>query len=189
MSHKFLFDSSFHLLLIAIDSELIKKVRAKGCVYCGGRLHQANYPRSPLGVPSNLREHYERRYSLCCGQCRRRTTSTSVRFFGRCWFPAPILLLISALTYGATDKKCAQLERLFGVRVSKKTWKRWRCWWALAFKSTSFWPSVSGSIPVPQLNGPFPKTFLAKYPGLLQKRLLSLLRFLAPLTAGIHQAV
>ena len=96
MSHKFIFSASFHSLLIAIDRELSELTRQQGCS-CGGRLHQSNYPRSPFGLPAEFRSFYDERFSSCCHDCRKRTTSPSVRFFGRRWYPAPLLLLISAL--------------------------------------------------------------------------------------------
>ena len=51
MSHKFLLNASFHSLLNAIDQELAEQALKKGCSHCGGKLHQADYPRSPFGIP------------------------------------------------------------------------------------------------------------------------------------------
>src|SRR3990167_6787935 len=96
MSYKFLLNSTFHLLLIAIDRELAEEARQKGCE-CGGDLHRSNYPRSPFGLPAEFRNSYEERFSFCCNTCRRRTTPPCVRYFGRRWSPAPLLLLISGL--------------------------------------------------------------------------------------------
>lgn len=127
MSHKFLFKSTFHTLLIAIDRELAEDVRQQGC-HCGGRLHQANYPRSPFGLPAKFRHAYDERFSLCCDNCRKRTTPASVRFFGRRWYPAPLLLLISALMTSISDTRLEQVKRHFGISVSESTWKRWRRW-------------------------------------------------------------
>ena len=80
-------------LLIAIDREIAEATRKKGCD-CGGALHQSNYPRSPFGLSAEFRIAYEERFSFCCADCRKRTTPSSVRFFGRRWYPAPLLLLI-----------------------------------------------------------------------------------------------
>ena len=54
MSHKFIFRSTFHSLLIAIDREIAEATRKKGCD-CGGALHQSNYPRSPFGLSAEFR--------------------------------------------------------------------------------------------------------------------------------------
>ena len=97
MLHKLLFKSSLHDVLIQIDFEFSNKIQQGGCPHCGGKLHQADYPRSPLGLPQILRSHYQRRLSFCCADCRKRATPPSVRFFGRRWYPAPLLVLISAL--------------------------------------------------------------------------------------------
>ena len=85
MSHKFIFRSTFHSLLIAIDREIAEATRKKGCD-CGGALHQSNYPRSPFGLSAEFRIAYEERFSFCCADCRKRTTPSSVRFFGRRWY-------------------------------------------------------------------------------------------------------
>jgi hypothetical protein len=208
MSHNFLQTSSFHRFLKTIDYDLSEEERVKGCAHCGGALHRADYPRSPLGVPAEHREFYEERYSHCCAQCRKRTTSQSVRFFGRYWFPAPLLILISALMEGAFSKCCEQLYRLFGVSISKRTWKRWRGWWRESFIATSFWKQVTGIIPIEHLRGPFPKYLFSLYTptpchGVFPEgeaqcqgvdtpfspRLVWVLRFVAPLTAGFLRAV
>lgn len=208
MSHKFLQNSSFHQFLKTIDYDLSEEERVKGCAHCGGKLHRADYPRSPFGVPLEHREHYEERYSHCCAQCRKRTTSPSVRFFGRYWFPAPLLMLISALINGAFNKSSDQLKRLFGVSISKRTWKRWRGWWKASFSTTSFWKGMIGVVPIEHLKGPFPRHLFFLYTPTpchgvfpegeaqcqgvntpFSRRLVWVLRFVAPLTAGILRAV
>jgi hypothetical protein len=208
MSHKFPLTSSFHNLLKEIDYDLSEQERAKGCAHCGGSLHRSDYPRSPCGVPVQHRKYYEERYSHCCSQCRKRSTSQSLRYFGRRWFPAPLLTLISALMHSATDKFCTQLHRLFGVAVSKRTCERWKRWWSDSFTATNFWKGVAGIIPIDHLNGPFPRRLFSMYTqtscsdvfleGKAQTpdveasfggRLVLVLRFLAPLTAGVLRAV
>lgn len=208
MSHKFLQNSSFHQFLKTIDYDLSEEERVKGCAHCGGKLHHADYPRSPLGVPLEHREHYEKRYSYCCGQCRKRTTSPSVRFFGRYWYPMPLLILISALMQGAFSKYSEQLHRLFGVSISKRTWKRWKGWWEDSFSTTSFWKGMTGIIPHEHLKGPFPQHLFSLYMptpchGVFPEgeaqcqgvntpfscQLVWVLKFVAPLTAGFLRAV
>ncbi len=51
MYHKILKTPSFHALFVIIDNELAENTRAGACLHCGGVLHQADYPRSPLGLP------------------------------------------------------------------------------------------------------------------------------------------
>lgn len=188
MSHNFLSNASFHKLLIKIDGEIADKTRQTGCT-CGGPLHRADYPRSPFGLPEAYREYYQQRLSLCCGQCRKRLTPQSVRFFGRRWFPGPIVILISALKQGATERRCAQIRRHFGIVISQSTWSRWRRWWRIEFVATSFWQQDKALVPIAYLSGPFPRTLLSVFLGRLEEQLVLLLRFLAPLTAGVLRAV
>jgi len=208
MSHKFLINSSFHNALETMDHDLAEQERVKGCA-CGGRLHQSNYPRSPLGTPLEFREYYQARYSYCCAKCRKRTTTPSLRFFGRCWFPEFIHLLISALMNGEVrtlKKLCEKLQELFNIRISAKTCRRWKQWWRDSFTTTKFWQGISGIIPIPYLKGSFPRQifsmatdrkgsatvgeapFLSVAPP-FARRLIWVLQFFAPLTAGVLRAV
>lgn len=189
MSHKFLFDASFYTLLIAIDRELAEKELAKGCSYCGGKLHQANYPRSPFGLPIEFRLHFEERLSFCCYDCRKRITPPSVRFFGRRWFPGPILILIAALMTSINERRLEQIKRHFGIVVSESTWKRWRLWWREIFPGTAFWKSYTGLIHPHFITGVFPRVLLKIYSGRLDEKMKLLLQFLSPMTAGVLRAV
>jgi hypothetical protein len=189
MSHKFLFDANFHLLLNTIDQEIAKETQQKGCIHCGNKLHQANYPRSPVGIPSEFRCAYDERLSFCCDECRRRTTPQSVRFFGRRWFPAPLLILVSALMLGINERRLAQVKRHFGIAVSESTWKRWRRWWRESFMATQFWQQAKGLAPTAIETRSFPRALLSVFPGVLEEKMRLLLRFLSPLTGGILRAV
>lgn len=190
MYQNFLYNANFHALLVAIDQEFIHKAKQERCI-CGGKLHKAHYPRSPLGLPAQFRSMYEERYSLCCVACRRRTTPPSVRFFGRRWFPAPLLVLISALSKGASERRCALVKRHFGITVSKSTWKRWCCWWRDSFTVTKFWQQSKGLLltTLQITHRHFPRTLLDIFPGVLTEKIRLLLHFLSPLTAGNLRAV
>ena len=112
----------------------------------------------------------------------------SVRFFGRRWFPAPLLTLVSAFDVGINEWRCEQVRRHFGVVVRESTWKRWRRWWREEFIKTSFWQQARGSVP-PDITGPFPRTLLGLFKGHCEQRVSQLLKFLSPITAGILRAV
>ena len=190
MSQNFIFDASFHLLLSKIDHEIIEKDKLQGCLFCGNKLHKANYPRSPAGLPSQFRHHYGERFSLCCNTCRKRTTPSSVRFFGRRWFPAPLLMLISALMLGINERRLLQVKRHFGITVSESTWKRWRRWWRESFQKTLFWQQAKGLVPIVIETNKFsPRALLDLLQGFLQEKMCLLLRFLLPLTGGVLRAV
>jgi hypothetical protein len=188
MSHKFPLNSSFHRLLVAIDGELAETTRQEGCP-CGGSLHLSNYPRSPLGLAAQFRSDYDTRFSFCCNDCRKRITPPSVRFFGRRRYPAPLLLLISALMMSITDYRLLQIKRHFGITITESTWKRWRRWWRDAFGQTRFWKKARGSLPEPDIMVPLPRRILNLFQGLLDQKIILLLQFLSPITAGFLRAV
>jgi len=191
MSHKFLLNASFHWLLMAMDKDLATQAREQGCPYCGHPLHQANYPRSPLGLLRSFREYYTDRFSLCCNTCRKRTTPPSVRFFGRRRFPALLLLFISILSLGINARRLAQVKRHFGITLSESTWKRWRRWWRESFMGTRFWRQTQGIVvtTIMDATSSFPRVFLALFKGSLEEKMSGLLRWLSPLTGGVLRAV
>src|SRR3990167_3296407 len=166
MSQNFLFKASFHLLLNKIDQEFANTIKQQRCS-CGGELHQANYPRSPFGLPEQFRDQYDERFSFCCALCRKRITPQSVRFFGRRWFPAPLLLLISVLTLGVNKRRLAQIKRYFGIVISESTLRRWRKWWREFFITTPFWQQGRGLFPATDqlTKGPFPRVLLTLFQG------------------------
>jgi hypothetical protein len=189
MSQNFLFKASFHLLLITIDQELADDFLEKGCP-CGGKLHRANYPRSPVGLPLEFREYYHERFSMCCDTCRRRMTPASVRFFGRRWFPAPLFIFISALMLGINERRLASVKRHFGIVVSESSWKRWRRWWRESFITTLFWQQAKGlALSTIETKKSFPRALMIIFKGTLEEKMCWLLRFLAPLTSDVLRTV
>lgn len=190
MYHKILKNPSFHAILVEIDINLAKQIQQKGCIFCGGVLHKANYPRSPLGLSACCRKYYKNRNSFCCKTCRKRTTATSVRFFGQKRFPAHIIILLSLLKCGVTARSIAKVKRFFNINISKRTWSRWCRWWRECFSNTKFWQQKKGIFPIKYLNETKPRSLIKIYQNIkFQEKLVKVLEFLAPLTAGIYRAV
>jgi hypothetical protein len=50
LSHKFIFTAIFYSFLNELDRDLLIKAQEEGCLHCGGKLHQSDYPRSPMGI-------------------------------------------------------------------------------------------------------------------------------------------
>ena len=188
MSHNFLWNANFHSLLKAMDQDLADQAQQEGCPGCGHKLHQANYPRSPLGMPLHFRSYYDERLSYCCEMCRQRMTPASVRFFGRRWYPGPLFVLISALLRGITESLLRQIKGIFGIFITASTLKRWQQWWCEEFPMTLFWKQASGLIPPRDLQRSFPRALLAFFQGNLEEKICYLLQFLSPLTRGVLQA-
>lgn len=190
MLHNFLSKAIFHSVLNVIDRDLMDQAKKEGCSFCKNTLHQANYPRSPAGMPSEFRVHYDARLSLCCNSCRKRTTPPSVRFFGRRWFPAPIFIFICILQCGINERRLAQIKKHFGITVSESTWKRWRRFWREAFMTTKFWQREKGILPaIVKTNQNITRVLFDLFNGNLEEKMRLLLRFLSPLTGGVLRAV
>jgi hypothetical protein len=46
-------DQELHQLLEKVDADLAQEARQKGCLFCGGKLHCADYDRKPRGGVRN----------------------------------------------------------------------------------------------------------------------------------------
>jgi hypothetical protein len=129
---------SFWSFLLSVDSDLAECARRQGCS-CGGRLHCANYPRSPRGAPGDLPDGYRRRYSFCCDRdgCRKRVTPPSVRFLGRKVYLGAVVILISAMRQVPTPRRVREFSRMFDVDAA--TIARWQTFWRDHVPRTAFW--------------------------------------------------
>jgi len=183
MYHELPRGASFWLFLFSVDQDLARTAQTKSCC-CGGRLHQANYPRKPRGGDDDLPEVYGTRFSFCCNRedCRKRATPPSVRFLGRKVYLAAVVVLVSAMRQGPSPRRVRELSRLFGAE--RRTVARWQLFWREQLPASPFWKVARGRLP------PSPELVL------LPKALLDgflrgedpregwgrLLRFLSPIT-------
>lgn len=180
----FLHESRFYELLFRIDEDLAQRTRQGGCPHCGGELHSANYLRKPRGTPQGVAvgPSFALRHSFCCSRegCRCRQQPPSVRFFGRRVYLTVFVALLTALRQGASPHTARQLKRDFGV--DRRTLARWRRWWQQSFPATPFWRRESLRVIPPLAASGMPKDLIEHFLGeSLIERVLSLLRFLAPL--------
>lgn len=188
MCQKLLRDTRLYEHLLRCDRDLAREVRERGCP-CGGRLDSAKYPRKPQGgppIPQHLRERdpdHARRLSLCCDDCRKRSTPPSVRFLWRRWFLAATVVLVSALKDGLTSARIARVRELYDV--SLRTLERWRAWWLETFVSTDLWQVTRGRFSPPVDERRIPRSLLGRFGRSETKgALVGVLQFLAPLAAS-----
>jgi len=170
-------DPSFFKFLSQIDAELAAQTRAAGCQHCSGRLHIADFPRKPRGLPAAVIEKYSRRLSFTCGRCDSRATPPSVRFLGRRVYVAAVLMLSSP----PDSASARQLQCLLGI--SRRTVLRWRRWWTREFTRTRLWRSLRSRLMPPIAPTQLPQSLLdrlrSKDPAM---RLAQALRLLSPLS-------
>lgn len=188
MCHGPLGGAEFFRFLVAVDAEMAQAAHEEGCRHCGGPLYRGDYPRKPRGVEGLPRE-YERRASYCCGRegCRRRRTPPSVRFLGRKVYLGAVVILLSAMRHGVTERRAARLRTLVGV--SRETLLRWRQWWRTTFVATRFWRSVRGRFLPPVATDELPRSLVERWRGRGGGGWLALLRFLAPATTASDTAL
>jgi len=176
--HALLQDPHFFRLLIRIDEAFADDVHKGGCPYCGGALHRGNYSRKPRGCLSELRSLFESRFSFCCSQCRRRTTSRSVRFLGRRVYIALAVVL--------TSTRSAPAERLSAtLSIPLRTLQRWAQWWQEQLPLTPFWQANRGLFIPPVAFDQCPSSLLDRFTGEAAEMMSRLLFFLSPLTVKI----
>lgn len=182
MSPNLLRDVSFFVVLRHLDLDLAELVRKGGCTVCGGRLHAAPYPRKLRGLPEAARSLFTMRKSFCCDQdlCRRRATPPSVVFFGRRFYPAAMVLLVSALAHGASERRLRRLNGVFDI--DRRTLLRWQTYWRDAFPETAFFRTEAGRFSPPFGRRRLLLDLLRRFVGELRDRVLSTLLFLSPLS-------
>ena len=138
---------SLFSLLHRIDMDLARQHQQGGCPYCGGPLHQANYPRKPRGGPDDIAEDCLLRLSLCCGreECRRRSLPPSTRFMGRRVYWGCVILVVMTLRQNRADGVSAnKLKRLLGV--TRKTLNRWATYFRDIFPCSAKWQRLRGRV-------------------------------------------
>jgi len=183
--HDLLDDVTFHLGLVELDELLAANTREKGDPG-GGRLHRADYPRKPAGVPRRFAHLHSRRISYCSDLdgARRRLTPPSVRFLGRRVYLFAVFLLASVLRNDVNGFRTAQLKGL--LHVSEQTLRRWRHWWQENFLTTSVWHELRGRFVPPIATTDFPRSLLDRSTiDSVAGRVLKLLELLSPLSVEV----
>lgn len=173
-------EGEFFLSLFEIDKQLAAKAKAQGCT-CGGRLHTANYPRKPRGLPPEVEDLYATRFSYCCDRegCRKRYTPESVRFLGRRVYVGAVLVFVSALRCLLTQATNPSVKQ---PETPRRTIGRWQTFWQSAFVASEFWQRQRANFMPPLDEGGFPESVLERFSGDLLQRLTATLLWLAPIS-------
>ena len=155
------------LLLHTIDVREAAAAQAKGCPWCGGRLHKACYPRQPRGGPGDLPEEYCLRLSLCCDRdgCRRRVLPPSVLFWDRRVYWGVVVLVVTALRQQRlTGFTAEKVKELFGIR--RPTLARWMRYFREIFPHSAHWQKLRGLVSPSVGDGEeLPSVLLARFLG------------------------
>jgi hypothetical protein len=178
-----LHDSRLYELLFQFDRDLAQTARKSPCRFCGGRLHSADYLRSPRGVPEgvDLGPGYPVHFSFCCSTdgCRRRHNPPSVRFQGRRVYLGVMVVLLTVMRQGPTPRSLTSLRTLFGV--DRRTLARWRLWWQTLFAQGRFWQATKARFIPPVAQEGLPGSLLIRFQGdTLLEQIVLLLKFLSP---------
>lgn len=167
----------FLMLLFVIDRDVARSTAEQRCP-CGGRLHVSDYRRKPRGVPGELPADFDRRFSFCCDRegCRKRNTPPSVRYLDRKVYAGFVIVLASAMRYGASRRRARRIREEIGVSV--RTIYRWRKWWRENFVESRHWRAMRGLVAVPVDEADLPRSLLGTFPGSVAEKVVALLKSL-----------
>jgi hypothetical protein len=174
-------NASFPDALLALDRELAREAKQRGCPRCGGTLDVANYSRKPRCGPFALRDEHCRRLSLCCRRegCRHRVTPGSVRFLGRRVYLSVVVLLCGVLRQGSTPWRIEALRSAVGV--DRRTLERWRRWWVERVGGSRAFEIGRADFMPPPDTGRLPLSLLDSFLGTASERAMHALSWLARL--------
>lgn len=176
---KLLRDSKLHVFLEQVDEDFAAEVQSMGCQHCGGVLHRGDYSRKPRGGPS-----WDRRYSFCCSRdgCRKRATPPSVRFLGRKVYVGIVVVLVSAMLHGPSDRRLKRLQQ--ELSIDRRTLKRWREWWTEIFVQSALFKAKRGRFIGRMGEGRMPLELVEAFGAHVIDGMVKLMKFLSPITTG-----
>ena len=102
-----------------------------------------------------------------------------------------IMQLIAEGGFKPGDRLPTERELGRELGVSRHTVMRWRRWWCEMLPETDFWRGTGATLMPPVAVADLPAALLERFAGAAAERLLSLLRWLSPLTSGgcaVHAA-
>ncbi len=180
MWHELLSDEKFSAILFEVDEGLSGGERERGCSRCSGPLHRADYPRKARGLADAVMARFERRFSFCCGRCRKRQTPPSVRFLGRRVYVA-VAVLVGALI--ALAVALTEAARATGARL--RTVARWLRFFQAELPASRFWCAAQGAFSPPPAALGMPASLVERFAfDAPCAQLLGVLKFVTPITVS-----
>jgi len=110
-------------------------------------------------------------------------TPPSVRFLGRKVYLGAVVVVLAALQQTASAARLASIREYIGV--SCRTLRRWTAWWRHDFAESRFWKAAQALLTPPApAAATLPASLVASFGGDEETRLVSTLRFVAPVTTA-----
>ena len=110
-------------ILCTIDALVAEGIRAEGCPHCRGPLYAAFYTRKTRGLSDDDGlVGPTKRWSWCCGRCRKRLTTPSVLFLGQKVYAAPIIAALQCTPAHTPSERHLREES----GCSRQSVRRWR---------------------------------------------------------------
>jgi len=115
--------------------------------------------------------------------CRKRFTAPSMRFLSRKVYSSVIIFLVFLLKSKTDELKAEELNLLLGTSLSVETVRRWRNFWVKQVSQSHTWKRAAFSHGMAQT---LPASLLDQFQQVLNTSLKLALKWLLPLTAGVH---
>ena len=182
---KILRDRRIYDWMEKVDIDSLRRLQEEACLFCvKGKLHRADYKRLPRGAPAEVLKGWEKRFSLCCDQegCRKRHTPPSVRFLGRKVYIGVVVVLVSAMMYGANPRRLAKLREAMGIDV--RTLEHWRRYWMAVFVEEPFWRAQRARFMPALEEETMPYCLVEAFGAQRLEGLIRLMKFLSPITTS-----
>ena len=142
----------FCTLLFRIDKKIADHFH-RNTTCCGKKIHRGNFPRKPRGIPEEVEELFNYRFSFNCQvrNCRIRYTPISLRFCGRKVYVGLVAILHQ---YPALNYFLSLLYSSMSIRPSPITIKRWAMWWEKDLPMSKIWIDLGGQVPANTTKAP-----------------------------------
>jgi hypothetical protein len=106
-----------------------------------------------------------------------------MRFLSRKVYSSAIIFLVFLLTSKTDELKVEELNLLLGTSLSVETVRRWRNFWVREVSQSHTWKRAAFSDVMAQT---LPVSLLAQFQHVLNIPLEMALKWILPLTAGVH---
>jgi hypothetical protein len=106
-----------------------------------------------------------------------------MRFLSRKVYSSVIIFLVFLLKSKTDELKVEDLNLLLGTSLSVETVRRWRNFWVKQVSQSHTWKRAAFSHGMAQT---LPASLLAKFQQILNSPLEMALKWILPLTAGVH---
>jgi len=111
----------------------------------------------------------------------------SVRFLGRKVYVGVVVVLVSAMMQGLSERRVKRLRQALGI--ARRTLQHWREWWIRTFAQGRFWRAAQGQFRHRIVEERLPLGLVEAFGDQQRNGLVNLMKFLSPITTSSCKGV